>query len=148
MAGAFFMGIKRLAEYRQIGDPELAASYRRSFSHYNDERLLVSILFYATACALLAGIFIVRYHAELVLFVPLAAGFFAFYMRLGLLPDSPAQHPEKLYRVRGFLVYAVICTVVFVVLMFVEIPALYELFNIEPSNAEPLWRIGGSTGGH
>ncbi len=103
---------------------------------------------YATACALFAGIFIVRYHVELIRLVPLAAGFFAYYMRLGLMPNSPVQHPEKLYRVRGFLLYSVICTVLFIALMFIEISALYDLFNIEPSNAEPLWKIGRGLARH
>jgi hypothetical protein len=83
----------------------------------------------------------VRYHLELILFVPLAAGLFAHYLKLGLLPDSPAQHPERLYRHRGFVVYLVACFAVFVALMFVEMPALYQWFNVEPSTTPALWRI-------
>ena len=98
MVGAFFMAMKRYAEYRHIGDRRVAASYRRSFQYYTEERLLISLFFYATTCALFAGIFIVRYHLELILFAPLAAGLFAYYMKLGLQPDSPVQNPEKLYR--------------------------------------------------
>ena len=44
MLGAFFMGTKRLAEYRQIADKKAAGSYRRSFAHYDQERLLVSMM--------------------------------------------------------------------------------------------------------
>jgi 4-hydroxybenzoate polyprenyltransferase len=141
MIGAFFMAVKRYAELRHIGDRQVAAAYRRSFAAYTESSLLVSILFYATACALFAGIFIVRYHLELILFVPLAAGLFAHYLKLGLLPDSPAQHPERLYRHRGFVVYLVACFAVFVALMFVEMPALYQWFNVEPSTTPALWRI-------
>ena len=143
MVGAFFMAMKRYAEYRHIGDRRVAAAYRRSFEYYTDERLLVSIMFYATACALFAGIFIVRYHLELILFAPLAAGVFAYYMKLGMLPDSPVQNPEKLYRQRGFFGYMVFCAIVFVALMFVSIPPLYELFNVEPVLMDPLWTLGG-----
>ena len=32
MVGAFFMAMKRYAEYRHIGNPEVAAAYRKSFS--------------------------------------------------------------------------------------------------------------------
>ena len=109
MVGAFFMAMKRYAEYRHIGDPRVAAAYRRSFAYYTEERLLVSLFFYATACALFAGIFIVRYHLELILFAPLAAGMFAYYLHLGMLPNSPVQNPEKLYRQRGFFAYMVVC---------------------------------------
>jgi decaprenyl-phosphate phosphoribosyltransferase len=143
MIGAFFMAMKRYAEYRQIGDKRVAAAYRRSFEYYTEERLLVSIVFYATACALFAGIFIVRYHLELILFAPFAAGLFAFYMHIGMLPDSPVQNPEKLYRQKGFFAYMIVCTVAFVLLMFTSIPGLYDLFNVDAVTVSPLWTIGG-----
>src|SRR3989440_12302560 len=62
MVGAFFMATKRFAEYRRIGDREVAAQYRKSFGYYTEERLLVSMFFYVAMCALFAGIFIVRYY--------------------------------------------------------------------------------------
>jgi decaprenyl-phosphate phosphoribosyltransferase len=142
MIGAFFMAMKRYAEYRHIGDRRVAAAYRRSFQFYTEERLLVSIVFYATACALFAGIFIVRYHLELILFAPLAAGMFAYYMHIGMLPDSPVQNPEKLYKQRGFFAYMIVCSVAFVLLMFTSIPPLYRLFNVESVNMTPLWTLG------
>jgi len=143
MIGAYFMAMKRYAEYRSIGDAAVAASYRRSFAHYNEERLLISIVFYATACALFAGIFIVRYKIELILFVPFAAGVFSYYLRLGMKPDSPTQNPEKLYRERGFVVYLLVSLTVFVLLMFTSIPPLYDLFNVEQARTSPLWTVGG-----
>jgi hypothetical protein len=142
MVGAFFMAMKRYAEYRHIGSASVAAAYRRSFKYYTEERLLISLFFYATACALFAGIFIVRYHIELILFTPLAAGLFAFYMKLGLKTNSPVQNPERLYRERAFTAYMALCLAAFIVLMFTSIPAMYDLFNVEPSGARPLWTIG------
>ncbi len=141
MVGAFFMATKRFAEYRAIGDPERAARYRRSFKVYDEARLLASMVFYVTACALFSGIFLVRYKLELILCVPFVAGFFALYVSLGMREDSPVQNPEKLYRERGFFAYAIGITVLFVTLMFVEIPVLYDAFGVEPSSFEPLWRI-------
>jgi len=142
MVGAFFMGMKRYAEYRHIGDRTVAAAYRRSFAWYTEERLLVSVFFYGTACALFAGIFIVRYHIELILFAPFAAGMFAYYLHIGMRPNSPVQNPEKLYRQRGFFAYMVVSTVVFVLLMFTSIPFMYELFNVDPASMDPLWTLG------
>ena len=143
MLGAFFMGMKRFAEFRHIADPRVAAAYRGSFAWYTEERLLVSLLFYATTCTLFGGIFIVRYHLELLLFAPVGAGVFAYYLHIGLKPNSPVQHPEKLYRERGFFVYMVAATLLFVLLMFTSIPSLYELFNVAPARMEPLWTLGG-----
>jgi hypothetical protein len=146
MVGAFFMATKRFAEYRRIGDQEVAAQYRKSFHYYTEERLLVSMLFYATLCALFMGVFMIRYHVELVLFVPVAAGFFAYYLKLGLQDNSPVQHPEKLYKDQGFLLYMTLSVTLFVLLMFVHIPVLYDLFNIAPSPIPPLWTLGSYPG--
>ena len=125
-----------------IADAKTAAQYRQSFGYYTENRLLVSMFIYATMSALFSGIFIVRYRVELILFVPLAAGFFGYYLKLGLQQDSPAQHPEKLYRERGFVRYLVVSMVVLVLLMLVQVPALYDLFNIESARMDPLWTIG------
>jgi 4-hydroxybenzoate polyprenyltransferase len=144
MAGAFFMAVKRLAEYRYLGGSAQAAGYRRSFSYYTEERLLVSVMFYATTCALFAGIFIVRYRLELILFTPFAAGLLAFYLKLGLARDSVAQHPERLLHEGRFMAYLTVCLAAFVILMFTGMPALYRWFNVEPSNIAPLWTIGGN----
>lgn len=144
MMGAFFMAMKRFAEYREIGDPAVARRYRRSFGHYDESRLLVSLFFYATACALFVGVFIVRYRLELILMVPLLAGFFAFYMKLGFAPNSPVQSPERLYREPGFLAFSAVTAGVGALLMLTDIPALYDLFNVEPLGTLPLWIFGGS----
>jgi 4-hydroxybenzoate polyprenyltransferase len=143
MAGAYFMAMKRFAEFRHIGNPATAAAYRSSFGYYTEARLLVTIVFYATSAALFTGVFIVRYHLELILFAPFGAGMLAYYLDLGLMPNSPVQHPEKLYRQRGFFLYMIVSTLVFVLLMFTSIPVLYDLFNVEPAAMTPLWTLGG-----
>jgi len=147
MAGAFLMATKRYAEYRHIGDPAAAAAYRSSFRHYDEERLLVSMFFYAVTGALFGGIFILRYHLELVLAVPAAAGLFAYYLRLGMLADSPAERPEALYRHRGFMLYLTLSAALFVALLFIRIPALYDWLNVPESSMRPLWTVGDDGGG-
>lgn len=141
MLGAFFMAAKRFAELRSIGDQARAARYRKSFRYYDDARLLASMAAYLVAGALFGGIFIVRYKLELILCVPVVAGFFAFYMALSMRDDSPVQHPEKLYRERSFFAYALVTTGVFVALMFLELPFLYTLFQVEAAGIQPLWSL-------
>ncbi|HTU99246.1 MAG TPA: UbiA prenyltransferase family protein [Luteitalea sp.] len=146
MAGAFLMAVKRYAEYRHIGNPAVAMAYRRSFRHYTEERLLISILFYAVVGAVFGGIFIVRYHVELVFCAPLIAGLFAHYLKLGMLADSPAQRPERLYRHAGFMAYLTICLVTFAVLLFTRMPGLYRYLEVEPSTMRELWHVGSDEG--
>jgi 4-hydroxybenzoate polyprenyltransferase len=141
MIGAFFMGAKRFAEYRHIGDKARAAAYRNSFRYYDEDRLLVSLFGYVTGFALFAGVFIIRYKLELILLAPLVAGFICYYMMVALKDDSAAQSPEKLYKEKGLMAYLVVCVVAFFALMFSRIDGLYELFNVKPSDVQSLWRI-------
>ncbi|WP_456433715.1 UbiA prenyltransferase family protein [Thermosulfuriphilus sp.] len=141
MAGAFFMATKRFAEYRMIDDREVAGNYRASFRYYTEERLLLSIFYYAVACAFFFGIFIIRYHLELILVAPLFAGFFAYYLKIGFRPNSPAQRPEHLYKEVGLMVYLAVCLVSFVFLLFTRIPVLYKIFRVIPYSVNPLWEF-------
>lgn len=141
MIGAFFMASKRFAEYRSIGQREVAGAYRKSFRLYDEQKLLISMFFYTTCFALFLGIFIIRYHLELILVVPLVAGFISYYLHIAFKDDSAVQNPERLYRETGLMLYLTLCVVAFSVLMFVEIPALYSWFNVVPSAAPALWRF-------
>lgn len=128
MLGAFLMAMKRYAEYRELGDAKLAAAYRRSFASYNEERLLVSIVYYAVAFGLFSGIFLIRYRIELILIIPFIAGFIAWYMHLGLKQNSPTQNPEYLHREKKFVAYLLFCIALTFVLLFVEVDLLESLF--------------------
>ncbi len=141
MIGAFFMATKRLAEYRSLADPTVAGAYRRSFRHYNEEKLLISMFFYTTSFALFLGVFIIRYHLELVLIFPLVAGFVCYYLYVAFKKDSAAQNPERLYREKGLMAYLALCVVAFIALMFVHIPKLYDLLNVQPAQMNPLWKF-------
>jgi decaprenyl-phosphate phosphoribosyltransferase len=139
MVGAFFMASKRFAEYRMINDPHIAGQYRKSFKFYTDDRLLVSMFFYAAASAMMLGVFIIRYKLELLLATPFFAGLFSYYLHVTLKKDSPVQNPERLYKERGMVAYLAVCLALFIGLMFVSVPRLYNLFNVTPSQVQALW---------
>ncbi len=129
MFGAFLMAIKRFAELRHIGDAETAGAYRKSFRWYNEERLLVSILFYAALFGMFSGVFISRYRIELVFAIPFVAAAMAAYFRIGFKPHSPAMNPETLWSCRGIMIPALLAFVICSVLLFVDIPGLGETFS-------------------
>jgi len=139
MAGAFFMGSKRLAEYKMINNHEQAGNYRASFRRYSVETLTIGQFFYATSSAFFFGIFIIRYHLELILCAPLIAGFFAYFVKLTLKPDSPVQNPEKLYKEYGFMAFIFFLFLIFILLLFTELPVIYKIFNVVPYKINPLW---------
>jgi hypothetical protein len=129
MIGCYFMAIKRFAEHRDLAEQHDAhVRYRRSFAYYDEKRLLVSIMFYGSSAMLFFGAFCVRYRVELILAFPLIALIMAIYLQLAFQANSPVEHPEQLYRERGLMAAVIVCSIVMVVLLFVDIPALVDLF--------------------
>jgi len=105
MGGAFLMATKRFAEYRFIGDPDKAGQYRKSFNIYNENRLLISIFFYAICSSFFLGIFLIKYRIELIISFPFIALLFAWYLKIGFESNSIVQTPEKLYKKKKFILY-------------------------------------------
>lgn len=129
MIGCYFMALKRFAEYRDMSDDRAShVRYRRSFAHYDEPRLLVSIMFYASTAMLFFGAFAVRYRIELILAFPLIALTMAMYLRLSFQPSSPVEHPEKLYRQKGLMLVVTLTAIVMMVLLFVDVGVLERFF--------------------
>jgi decaprenyl-phosphate phosphoribosyltransferase len=129
MVGCYFMAIKRYAEFREIGERKVAAAYRKSFAYYTSERLLVSIMFYASAAMLFLGAFVMRYRLELILAFPLVALVMAMYLDLSFKEDSAVQRPEGLYKEPKLMAAVVVCAAAMAILMLVDIPVLQTIFN-------------------
>lgn len=129
MIGAFFMATKRLGEIRYISDQKIVDVYRKSLARYTEESLLTSIIFYASMFSFFSGIFLIRYKFELILTMPFLALLIAEYIRIGFLPNSPVQYPEKLYKQRKLVIICFVFLISFVVLLFVHIPWLELLFD-------------------
>lgn len=139
LIGAFFMTAKRFSEYRHLNDSDIAAAYRKSFRYYDEKKLLVSMFFYTTLFGFFFGIFILRYHFELILMTPLIAGFVAYYVKVSFYKESAVQNPERLYREKLLMAYAGLCVLCFFVLLFINIPIMYEWFNVSQPRLPVLW---------
>ena len=129
MFGAFLMATKRFAEYRMISDPSRAASYRDSFKYYNEERLLESMLFYASLFAMFSGVFIARYRIELVLATPVVCLCMAYYLHLGFKKNSPVQTPENLYKAKKLMALVAVAGISCAGLLFYDIPVMQKAFR-------------------
>lgn len=130
MVGCYFMAIKRFAELRHIGSREQAVAYRRSFGYYTEDRLLVSVMFYASAAMLFLGAFIIRYRIELVLSFPLLALVMSIYLAMGFKKDSAAYTPEKLTQEAPLVTAVVICAAAMTVLLWIDIPFMRTIFPV------------------
>ena len=124
MAVAFLMAIKRYAEYRMIGDPELAGSYRKSFAKYSEATLLCSAFFYGLCATFLIGIFLLKYRIEYIVAIPALFLLFCYYLYIAHKPDSAAQKPEKLFREKKLMILVGVLILLFTVLTVVDIPII------------------------
>lgn len=124
MTGAFLMTVKRYSEFRYLGGGDVAASYRRSFRYYTEQSLLIAIVFFACCASFVLGVILIKYRVELLLCLPFLAFGFAWYLKLGMLPDSPAQRPERLYREWRFMLYLVFVTGLVLFAFLVDLPWL------------------------
>ena len=132
MIGCFFMATKRYAEYKELADPAKSAAYRRSFAFYNEERLLASIMFYASFGMLMLGAFIIRYRIEWILAFPFVALVMAIYLSLSFKQDSAVQRPEGLYREPALMTAVAVAASVLSILLFVSVPTLQRWFSPIP----------------
>ena len=122
--GAFLMTMKRYAEYRQIADPAVAGSYRRSFAFYTERSLLVMAFFYALNTTFFLGIFLIKYRIEFVLLFPLLSLLFVEYFSMSMGDGSTAYAPEKLYKERRLMSILCATLVLTLVLLWVKLPFL------------------------
>lgn len=125
MGGAFLMAVKRYAELRGIADRAIAAKYRRSFDRYTEEMLLLSSFFYAICSSFFLGVFLIKYRIEFLLTFPLFSLMFAWYLAIGLKPNSAAQAPERLFAEPRFIAFAALVCASVAVLFYVDIPVLH-----------------------
>ena len=129
MLACYFMGLKRFSELREIGNRDVAGSYRASFKYYTEQSLLQSVVFYSSFSMLLFGAFIIRYRMELIVSFPIVALVMCTYFNMAFATESAVQHPEKLYREPLLMVELGIAVVVITILLFVDIPWLATVFT-------------------
>lgn len=128
MLGSYLMAVKRYAELRFIGS-EVAPRYRRSFQTYTEENLIISSLFYASSASFFLGVFLVKHRIELLVTLPFIAVAFAWYLHIGMKPESAASTPEHLHRERGFVLYLAITVLVISAAFVVDLPWLDWFLN-------------------
>lgn len=139
MLGAYFMSLKRYAEFRHIGNASLAGKYRKSFNHTNETNLLISSLVYGNASCLLFGVFFTKFRIELVLSFPFIAVLIAGYFKIALRQDSPVQHPERLYKEKRLMMWILVTAIALVLLLVIDIPWLSNILRMpKPSIPVPL----------
>lgn len=123
--GAFLMTVKRFAEHRFLSEGGAAvADYRPSLAGYRQSMLIVAALIYAQLFAFMMAVFLLKYRAEYMLLFPPLVALFALYMRIGFARNSAAQSPEHLFKQPLLLGLAGAIVALFLVLTFVDIPAL------------------------
>jgi 4-hydroxybenzoate polyprenyltransferase len=130
LGGAFLMGVKRLSEYREITAShgrDLLSRYRASFGGYTETSLTVSCFIYAMLSSFFLAVFLLKYRVEYILLMPLVTVLFGQYLAIAMKPNSSAQKPEKLFREFRLMITVSLLGIAFVVLSFINVPALQAL---------------------
>ncbi|SFC76867.1 UbiA family prenyltransferase [Butyrivibrio sp. YAB3001] len=127
--GAFLMDVKRFSEYKMISDKSTASLYRKSFKFYDERVLLCMACFYAMISSLFTGIFLIKYRVEFIILMPVMIGLFCYYLFISFKEDSAAQAPEKLYKEKGLMLFVLIVIILFLILLYTDIPHLQELLS-------------------
>ncbi|HZB88056.1 MAG TPA: UbiA family prenyltransferase [Terracidiphilus sp.] len=128
LVGCYFMALKRFAEYRHLQQDGSVGKYRASLAFFTPELLLYSVVFYAASSMLFFGAFLMRYRLELVLSFPLVAVVMAIYFSMAFKPNSPAEHPEKLYREWKLMAATAACVACMLVCLMIDMPWLERVF--------------------
>lgn len=129
MGGAFLMAVKRYAEYRMIGNPEVAGLYRKSFKYYTENSLLLSAFYYGLMSVFFCGIFMIKYKIEFIFAIPLLCGLFCYYLNLSNKQDSSVQKPEKLFKEKGLMLYLLFFIVAVIALLLWDSSGLQFLLD-------------------
>ena len=129
--GAFFMAGKRLAEYREIGDPLLLARCRKSFAWYTQDKLIISMIGYASGFMFFFAVVMTKYHPELILSAPFLMILMGYVAKLTFEPGSIVQHPEHLLRRPWFVAYALVCSGLLLFLSLISIPSIRGFLGLE-----------------
>jgi decaprenyl-phosphate phosphoribosyltransferase len=129
LIGCYFMTLKRYAEYLHLKKDDSLSKYRKSLALFTPELLLSTVVFYASSAMLFFGAFLMRYRVELVLSFPFIAVVMAIYFVLAFEPNSPVEHPEKLYRERKLMLAVVCCTAVMIFCLVVDMPWINHFFT-------------------
>jgi 4-hydroxybenzoate polyprenyltransferase len=120
--GGFLMSVKRYAEFRFFNSPVQASMYRKSFSYYTEQSLLLFIFSCAIFSSFFLGIFLIKYRVEYILLFPLITILFVWYLSIGMRPLSAAQSPEKLFREKKFFLFTLFLIGFTIMLSLIDIP--------------------------
>jgi len=124
--GMFLMASKRFGEYRFFCQEASApgknkdrlVEYRKSFKHYTEERIIISMIASLSAFMFMLGALCIKYSVDLVLFLPFVIVFIVWFFRLAYEKDTIVKDPERVFEKKLFVLYAVVVCGVFIYLLF------------------------------
>ncbi len=116
--GVLLMAGKRFAELRYLGVSAETHAYRKSLTHYTEEKLLLVMIAAAMVCMYMFGVLAVKHEIDLVILMPPAVIFLVWYFWLANRPNSIVKDPERIFENRGFVIYALILTAIFFVIFY------------------------------
>ena len=121
MAAAFWMGIKRYAELRFMGQGGAATRYRRSFRFYTEQNLLISSFLYGTCFYFFFSVFSIKYRVEMLVSIPFLIILFIWYFRIAQNLQSEAFPSQLSFHTKAFWGYCLFMALIVVMLLFFDL---------------------------
>tara|TARA_Y100000816_G_scaffold290842_1_gene280534 strand:+ start:913 stop:1842 length:930 start_codon:yes stop_codon:yes gene_type:complete len=115
-SGAFLMTIKRFSEMKASQKMSIS-KYRKTFSKYTPNKLLLISIFYCILCNLFLGIFLIKYKVELILLFPFIAIIFVHYLSLSLEKNPITQNPEKIFLDKKLISYIITSSLLLLIIL-------------------------------
>ncbi|MGF1656851.1 MAG: UbiA family prenyltransferase [Verrucomicrobiales bacterium] len=132
--GALLMAGKRYSEFRFINDAEQSAMYRRSFAHYTEKSLVISMITYANFFCFCMGVAITYYFPNLLLVFPVVVGAIVIYFNSAMADEAAQLEPEELLK-NPWIIIATVCVVglsAFLLWTPIDIPEKLNLLHLIP----------------
>lgn len=116
--GMFLMASKRFGEYRFFKNKNKLVEYRKSFKHYTEERIIISMIASLSSFMFMLGALCIKYSVDLVLFLPFVIAFIVWFFRLAYEKNTIVKDPERVFEKKLFVLYSVVVCGVFIYLLF------------------------------
>jgi len=146
--GALLMTGKRYSEYRYIsaeGDEALSGQYRKSFTTYNQRRLIIAMITYSCLFCFCTGIAMAVYPPfnNLVLVFPVVVVAIIAYFHHAMKEENAKLEPEQLLKSPALVAAIALSSLAAIFLLYAE---KHEIFSVQDALQlmQPRWSSKGS----
>jgi decaprenyl-phosphate phosphoribosyltransferase len=134
--GGLLMTGKRYAEFRLINCDQLSAKYRKSFEHYNLQRLVIAMITYANIFCFCTGVAMTSYPQlnNLVFIFPFVIATIILYFRHAMSEVGAQLEPEELLKNPWIILITILISLLSLWLLTTDVDLIGMFHIINPDH--------------